>query len=62
MAVIARESAYSGKKVDWKWAMEESGQNLAGETLTGSDGGGDPSFESAAPEMEVPVPGRYKLV
>ena len=53
MAIMGRESAYSGKKVEWKWAMEESQQKLGPE---------DPSFETAPPEMAVAVPGAYKLV
>lgn len=53
MAIMGRESAYSGKKVDWDWAMNQSQQKL---------GPDDPTFEVAPPMMDVPVPGEYKLV
>lgn len=51
-AIIGRESAYSGKKVDFAWALEQSKQDL---------GPTDPSFSVVPPEMETPIPGQYEL-
>ncbi len=51
MAIMGRESAYSGKKVDWDWALNQSQQKL---------GPDDPQFGSA-PQMDTPIPGAYKL-
>ncbi len=61
MAIMGRESAYSGRKVDWEWAMNQSQQNL-GPSYYGSNGtAAELSFDTPAPQMPVPVPGEYKL-
>lgn len=52
MAIIGRESAYSGQKVDFDWAMEESQQDLAAEQVSFGD----------APQMATPIPGEYQLL
>src|SRR5687768_8838417 len=46
MAIMGRESAYSGRKVEWDWALNESKQQL------GPDGihGGELAFETKAPQ------------
>ena len=50
-AMIGRESAYSGKKVDFAWAQNESKQDLVPKELSFGD----------APQRDVPVPGTYQL-
>lgn len=52
-AIIGRESAYSGKKVDFAWALEQSKQDLGLKQ--------DPSFSVTPPQMDVPTPGKYQL-
>lgn len=51
MAIIGRESAYSGDKVEFDWALEDSEQDLGPDEWSFGD----------APSMETPIPGEYKL-
>jgi len=52
-AIIGRMSAYTGQRVEFKWAKETSKENLFPEKLT---------WESSLPEPALPIPGKYKLV
>jgi myo-inositol 2-dehydrogenase/D-chiro-inositol 1-dehydrogenase len=52
-AIIGRMSAYTGKRVKWDWAMNESKLNLVPENLT---------KDSPAPPVVVPQPGETTLI
>ncbi len=53
MAVLGRMAAYSGQKVTWKFATEESSLDLFPKNL---------AWDSALPRPQFAIPGRTKLV
>jgi predicted dehydrogenase len=62
MAIMGRESAYSGRLVEWDWALNQSQQQLGPKGINDTDPiAGGINFETTPPEMDVPVPGVYKL-
>jgi hypothetical protein len=52
-AIIGRMSAYSGKRVKFDWALNQSKLSLMPENLT---------KDSPAPPVVVPQPGEYQLI